>query len=438
MRASLIARLRPVLQPGFLLEALRTDWVYGAEHGLDVLECHLLRLLPRGEEGFVLEYRVELGDGAGRTSQRQLLVEICSGDARQRYEALLVSLSKPRRRQLSWKAPTGAVDYLGSLGLVVRLPGFDERLPGLKLLHRPRLLRPILAADVLRANESAGKVRAQILGHRLGKRCTVRFAFKVSQDGSSGRVRRSVIGKFYKKRSLLAVQTAVTMAWLRENGFHASSPIRVPNHFRVSRDWQTQIMEDVPGSALCELSAGEYRNGAGLAGEALAKLHTCPVRVSGCHSVDDELAVVTRWVKLVGELGSDLAPAADRARRRVVSALELCRTATRRLVHRDFYDRQVLIDGQRVAVIDFDTLCHADPAIDVGNFLAHLELARARGECRASGADEAFLAGYGAERAAGMGARIEAYSKSALLRLACMVSFEAPPGVAETLLERIE
>lgn len=437
MRNSLITRLRSVLQPGFVLEALRTDWVYGAEHGLDVLECHLLRLLPRDEEGFVLEYRVELRDGSGRTSQRQLLVEICAGDARQRYEALLFSLSKPRRRQLSSKAPIGAVDYLSKLGLVVRLPGFDERLPGLKLLHRPRLLRPILTADVLKADESAGKVRAQILGHRLGKRCTVRFTFKVSKDGTSGRVRRSVIGKFYKMRSRLALQTAAAMARLRDNGFDASSSIRVPANFRVSHDWQTQIMEDVPGSALCELSADDYRNGAGLAGEALAKLHTCSVRVPGCHSVDDELAVVTRWVELVGELGSDLAPAADRARRRVISALELCRAATRRLVHRDFHDRQVLIDGHRVSVIDFDTLCHADPAIDVGNFLAHLELARARGECRASGAYEAFVAGYGGERAARMGVRIEAYSKAALLRLACMVSFVAPHGVAQTLLERI-
>ena len=41
-------------------------------------------------------------------------------------------------------------------------------------------------------------------------------------------------------------------------------------------------------------------------------------------------------------------------------------------VHRDFYYSQVLIDGPRLTLIDFDLLALGDPAIDVANFTAHL------------------------------------------------------------------
>ena len=43
-----------------------------------------------------------------------------------------------------------------------------------------------------------------------------------------------------------------------------------------------------------------------------------------------------------------------------------------RPVHRDFYYSQVLIDGPRLTLIDFDLICLGDAAIDVANFNAHL------------------------------------------------------------------
>ena len=41
-------------------------------------------------------------------------------------------------------------------------------------------------------------------------------------------------------------------------------------------------------------------------------------------------------------------------------------------IHRDFYPDQTLVDGDQLHLLDFDLLCMGDPAIDVGNYLAHL------------------------------------------------------------------
>ena len=43
-------------------------------------------------------------------------------------------------------------------------------------------------------------------------------------------------------------------------------------------------------------------------------------------------------------------------------------------VHRDYFDKQVLIGTSRTTLLDLDTLTTGDPAVDVGNFLAHLTL----------------------------------------------------------------
>lgn len=41
-------------------------------------------------------------------------------------------------------------------------------------------------------------------------------------------------------------------------------------------------------------------------------------------------------------------------------------------VHRDFYPAQVLADGGRLWILDFDLYCESDPALDIGNFLGHI------------------------------------------------------------------
>src|SRR5438093_11290471 len=41
-------------------------------------------------------------------------------------------------------------------------------------------------------------------------------------------------------------------------------------------------------------------------------------------------------------------------------------------IHRDFYADQVIVDGPRLYLLDFDLYCEGDPALDVGNFLGHV------------------------------------------------------------------
>ncbi|MGH8965269.1 MAG: phosphotransferase family protein, partial [Actinomycetes bacterium] len=107
-------------------------------------------------------------------------------------------------------------------------------------------------------------------------------------------------------------------------------------------------------------------------GRALAALHGSDLATAPVRSAADELAALRRDLELV----TGVWPAvAEQVRRRidllpggVPDAPDLV------LSHGDFTPSQVLLDGHTPAVVDFDTLCWADPALDLGRYLAQLEL----------------------------------------------------------------
>jgi aminoglycoside phosphotransferase (APT) family kinase protein len=49
------------------------------------------------------------------------------------------------------------------------------------------------------------------------------------------------------------------------------------------------------------------------------------------------------------------------------------------LAHGDFEPSQVLFDGPTSSLVDFDTVCRAEPALDLGQFTGHLALAVRKG-----------------------------------------------------------
>jgi aminoglycoside phosphotransferase (APT) family kinase protein len=99
------------------------------------------------------------------------------------------------------------------------------------------------------------------------------------------------------------------------------------------------------------------------------------------------------------------------------------------VAHGDFDHSQVLFDGPTTGLVDFDAVCRAEPALDLGSFTARLAVAvrRAPDAARAvhdGGGDlgGVFLREYvrvrGTEDPGVLLARVEAYRTVALVRLA--------------------
>src|SRR2546428_5003261 len=133
------------------------------------------------------------------------------------------------------------------------------------------------------------------------------------------------------------------------------------------------LQRKVPGRPATDLLAAPA--GVALArkiAEAACKLHRAGVPAERRHTMADELNILKTRLPAVAPPGSlwgrRVARLLDAADRLGAATPE----ATTCGIHRDFYADQVIVDGQRLFLLDFDLYCEGDPALDIGNFLGHV------------------------------------------------------------------
>jgi hypothetical protein len=157
-------------------------------------------------------------------------------------------------------------------------------------------------------------------------------------------------------------------------GFDADAPdgISVPEPVGTVSKFRMWLQRKVPGQAATDLLAAGNVDLARRIAEAAHKVHRAGVPTERRHTMADELRILHERVPAVGRAEPQWA---DRIER-LLEACDRLGTATPeavpRGIHRDFYADQVIVDGPRLHLIDFDLYCEGDPALDIGNFLGHL------------------------------------------------------------------
>lgn len=160
-------------------------------------------------------------------------------------------------------------------------------------------------------------------------------------------------------------------------------------------------------------------------GTMLKHLHQSPPMPGPLHhSPSDEAAILMRWL--------DHLRWADPGRSREIAPP--IRSVCERLaqiphcfspIHRDLHDKQILIDpGGTLGVIDFDTLALGDPALDLGNLIAHAQLRVVQGIWSIGVVERFIPALLDAVRPdVAIRARLGVWIEATRLRLACLYSF---------------
>lgn len=176
-------------------------------------------------------------------------------------------------------------------------------------------------------------------------------------------------------------------------------PVRLPRSLGYRPHLQLLLTEALPGQPVIPAlvqqvlaPAPDHAHAAHLtdlraavreAGRVLGALHaiahaTAPRRGpdQAWQDLDHQLRVVTHlWPETANAIRTRLAT--EPPRTTVPSERVLC--------HGDYTPSQILFrDGQASGLVDFDTVCWGDPAMDLGRFLAHLDLLLAKAEGRVS------------------------------------------------------
>jgi hypothetical protein len=220
----------------------------------------------------------------------------------------------------------------------------------------------------------------RVTRHKAGRRCLIEYDVVVERPGAFPEA-MTLVGKA-RARGLDKL-TYGTIHYLWNHGFQTDSAdgISVPQPVGVVPEFQMWLHRKAPGVSATHLLdeaarvPGVSQGGIGLApriAEAVHKLHGAGARPARRHTVADELRILH---ERLGMLAVER-PGWSRRLERLLRACDrlgagIPRTA-RTGVHRDFYAEHVLVDGERLYLIDFDLYSEGDPALDVGNFLGHM------------------------------------------------------------------
>ncbi|QFG69698.1 hypothetical protein [Ornithinimicrobium pratense] len=223
-------------------------------------------------------------------------------------------------------------------------PGADDTLPAL--------------ADVA--------ARGRLVVHRAGRRAVVELADRYAKVLRPGRAPGVAEASEAGRRLVEAAGLVAPSVLGHDDSVVDLSvlPGRPVHRLHADPSWPR----------IWETWAASWARLQGLGGEATAGLAR--------HTGGDEAQVLRGWATRAAATGMlDGTPwpqrLAETARQLGMAAGET--TGGLVVTHRDLHDQQLLWDGTRLGVLDLDTLCLAEPALDPLNLAVHADLRHAQG-----------------------------------------------------------
>lgn len=294
--------------------------------------------------------------------------------------------------------PAEATEALG------RTPG-AQRVDDRTVLHRGGADRrlPSLAGMV-----AAG---AELVAHRPERRAVLRTGAGYRKLVRAGRVDELALRHLQLARAVGGAATVPEVVDVRDDGVDLTA--------LAGRDL-TRVGADPATSEAAFVAAW---TAAGRVLRALERAAFDEVHDLPCHDASEEVAVTRRAVEIA--VAADRLPARDIAPDLHTLTADAQRPSA--IAHRDLHDGQVLVAEQApgapageaaAGLLDPDTLAIAEPALDLANLLAHLELRALQGRLapeRRRLAVDALLTG--ADPAPTTLARVPAHLRAAQLRL---------------------
>jgi ABC-type multidrug transport system fused ATPase/permease subunit len=413
----------------------------------ELVACSPGKAYVEPAEGATLQYRLQLR----RRGTGEMTEHVVAGRLFPTEEGALHCLSQvnPLADSLGdrddLRAFTRPSMLVRELRLVLYAFPLDPGLPGLvRATDRATLvemLGPLLTNAVpgLRLQDC----RAEVVRYRRDA-CVLRYELSWRLQPSRRSLKQVVYGKVYEGGQGRLVGPAVSA--LRGHpldGPEAALPFLVPRFQAYLPDLRLALLEAAPGAPLlpelirARAGAAAAPGVAGPTAEAAvaacarvaAAFHRSSIPVGPSRTLAEELDGARTAVDDLAPMAPALAASLHR-HLSVVGDLALDAPASLGVAHGDLDPAQILFDGPTTSLVDFDTVCLAEPALDLGQFTASLAVTEraaedAAGTSRRGGSRDlgaAFLREYAGQSASrdpdALLARVDAYRAVALARLA--------------------
>lgn len=435
-----LPQLEVAKDPERMLEVFQRHLRPLSEKVYKVRECRIIRVRHRQGKRCILEYtlRLEELDTGREQSERVTGVMYAQGHTRALWEK--GRLPGPGREIPGASPPFAPFSYIPELEMLVQVFPYDHLLPALpSLMSGPSPeLEPLLLARFGPGDWWTETWNTETVRYIAQIRATLRLTLQ-ARDATSGRVEeRRFYAKIYPDEGQGEQTFQVTQAlWDRANAGGASFAVGRPIVYLSNL--RLLVQEEVPGIHLREiLVRGDEATPAvrrvartlknvllrkdrvppavRKAARALAALHLDHGVTSRRRLPRAEIASLRGIRQALEQTFPHLRPELEEIISAVAAGLE---GGPLRPAHCDLGLEHILLDGDRLALIDLDDFAEADPMLDVARVLSQLTVMSVRSRLprgRARRAARAFTEEYFARVPDAWRARLPLYYANAVLR----------------------
>jgi aminoglycoside phosphotransferase (APT) family kinase protein len=418
------------------MRAVLSDSALGTSDGLAIEAVRIEQVHYRPNKRCTVLYDVKFRPADGGRSCTQLVAGELTAHGAQPADVPADLIA--RYRALGQRPLRDPVVHVPALSLAASVFPFDTALPGLvdacNEQHMKTLFERLWHERQLRVRS----VEVRCLAYTPGARAALLYEIQaVCRRTSVPEVRR-VIGKLYARRDAAEIFAHNWAVWQKSRHRLRMAPplgfFAAPSVF---------LQEYATGGRLSEL-AGTSEFAAPVRGtaRAVAALHAMPLPLRFQQASRASVRSVQRWAEVLCAIRTQEHARILVLRDRLVAELEQ-RAVVTGPIHGDLHPANVLVDGDRLTLIDLDNVILGDRLLDIGRFLASLRTSslRVHGDLDGlSAVGESFLAQY--LRHSGEDERRARLFEAAALLMAAGTGFRLQrDGWAETafaLVERCE
>jgi aminoglycoside phosphotransferase (APT) family kinase protein len=383
--------LQAALDEPFMQVALEAA-LFEPDRAVVITQCELDQATYLPDPGCIMRYLLTIQDQ--QAGDRQVLVSGRLFPDQLTCEAYIHNHLLPLVPQLAGREELAGfarlVGVIAALHMAVYVFPLDADLPEL-LGATDRRVATALLGEVLQnelgPNFAVAECRVELVDYGRRQRATLRYHV-TSQASETGTQQLLVYGKLTGDGS--GVLAGPISDALRERMSALSSTF----HFNVPRvlawrpELQLSLLEAIPGKELVADALKALLRDKPFAGAALsieemldacakiaATLHTSGIQLGRPRLFEDELASLRRELAQIEPVSSVLGAHVTSRLDQIASAAMRSAPLSPCFNHGDFTYGQLLFDGANSGLVDFDSVCQAEPALDLAQFLTYLRIA---------------------------------------------------------------
>ncbi|NOY73120.1 MAG: phosphotransferase [Gammaproteobacteria bacterium] len=210
----------------------------------------------------------------------------------------------------------------------------------------------------------------RVLRYKPGKRLLVEYCLLTDRG------RLTLLGKIRAKGLHRSIYRINQQLYDQRDTLMTEAGWQVPQPLCMIPECQMWLQQHVPGDQFTQLLNNNAEQGQTLAqriAQMSHSLHNSGIVVEKSHSVVQELDILKKQLATVAEQCPQLKMGIRELCEHLSPYVSSLFIRPYRCIHRDFYPDQVIVDKDRLYLLDLDLFCMGDPCLDIGNFVAHIQ-----------------------------------------------------------------